>query len=58
MADLLNSLANAMLAVLSLAFIAVLVFVALWVPWWLSVPGAVALVAAWPAHKRWMRRAG
>ncbi|HMO48499.1 MAG TPA: hypothetical protein PKB14_21050 [Rubrivivax sp.] len=55
MVRLLNCVANVMLALLALGFVAVLAVAVLLVPWWLSAIGAVALVAAWPAHKRWAR---
>ena len=52
----LNGFANLLLVLMALALTAVLGFIVLLAPWWLTAAAAVALVAVWPAHKRWMRR--
>lgn len=51
-----NCIANVLLFLLALGLLAVAAVFVLFVPWWLSVAGAVALVAAWPAQKRWQRQ--
>jgi hypothetical protein len=55
MAGVLEGVANIMLALLALGLAVAAGAFALLVPWWLSAAGAVAISAAWPAHRRWAR---
>lgn len=55
MADLLNRVADALLALLALAVLGALCLFALLVPWWMTAAGAAALAAAWRANERRLR---